>query len=58
MWRALDPEAIKRTYRARAAILNGPRYFLMDKISIADPGEEIFDFGGYRCGGWRRCRCR
>ena len=46
LWHALDPEAIKKSYRARAAILNGPRYFLMDKISIADPGEEIFDFGG------------
>src|SRR3954465_13045450 len=46
VWRTLDPEAIKKTYKARAAILNGPRYFLMDKISIADPGEEIFDFGG------------
>jgi haloalkane dehalogenase len=45
-WRAVDPEAIKKTYRARAVILNGPRYFLMDKISIADPGEEIVDFGG------------
>ena len=48
VWRALDTEAIKKAYRARAVILNGPRYFLMDKISIADPGEEIFDFGGLR----------
>jgi hypothetical protein len=46
VWRTLDTRAIKKTYRARAVILNGPRYFLMDKISIADPGEEIFDFGG------------
>jgi haloalkane dehalogenase len=46
LWRTLDTKAIKKTYRARAVILNGPRYFLMDKISIADPGEEIFDFGG------------
>jgi haloalkane dehalogenase len=46
LWQALDPEAIKKTYKARAAILNGPRYFLMDRISIADPGEETFDFGG------------
>jgi haloalkane dehalogenase len=46
LWRALDPEAIKKTYRARAVTLNGPRYFLMDKVSIADPGEEIFTFGG------------
>jgi haloalkane dehalogenase len=45
LWQALDTEAIKEAYRARAVILNGPRYFLMDKISIADPGEEIFDFG-------------
>jgi haloalkane dehalogenase len=45
LWQALDTEAIKEAYRARAVILNGPRYFLMDKISIADPREEIFDFG-------------
>ena len=46
LWRALDAEAIKKAYRARAAILNGPRYFLMDTIAIADPGEAVFAFGG------------
>ena len=46
LWQALDTEAIKKAYRARAVILNGPRYFLMDKIAIADPGTEVFDFGG------------
>jgi len=46
LWQALNTEAIKRAYGARAAILNGPCYFLMDKVSIADPREEIFDFGG------------
>lgn len=46
LWRALDTEAIKKAYRARSVILNGPRYFLMDKVSITDPGEELFDFGG------------
>ena len=46
LWRALDVEAIKKAYRARAVILNGPRYFLMDTIAIADPGQELFTFGG------------
>lgn len=46
LWRALDPAAIERAFRARTAVLNGPRYFLMDKVAIADPGQEIFDFGG------------
>ncbi len=46
LWQTLDTDAIKKAYRARAVILNGPRYFLMDKISIANPGAEIFDFGG------------
>jgi haloalkane dehalogenase len=46
LWQSLDSEAIKKSYGARAVILNGPRYFLMDTIAIADPGEEIFDFGG------------
>ena len=45
LWRALDAEAIKKAHRARAAILNGPRYFLMDSVAIADPGEEIVTFG-------------
>ncbi len=45
LWRALDTEAIKEAHRARAAILNGPRYFLMDSIAIADPGQEIVTFG-------------
>lgn len=46
LWRALDPEAIKQDYQARAVILNGPRYFLMDKIGIAASGDEIAAFGG------------
>jgi hypothetical protein len=46
LWRALDAEAIKTAHRARAAVLNGPRYFLMDSIAIADPGTEIVTFGG------------
>jgi haloalkane dehalogenase len=45
LWRALDAEAIKKAYRARAVILNGPRCFLMDTIAIADPGDAIFTFG-------------
>lgn len=45
-WQSLDPEAIKKQYHARAAILNGPRYFLMDRIGIINPGAEIVDFGG------------
>jgi hypothetical protein len=45
LWRALDAEAIKKTHRARAAILNGPRYFLMDTVIIADPGGEIVTYG-------------
>src|SRR4051812_3515455 len=45
LWRALNAEAIKKAHRARAAILNGPRYFLMDSISIVNPGGEIVTFG-------------
>ena len=48
LWRALDAEAIKKEYKARAVILNGPRYFLMDKTAIANVGEEILTFGGLR----------
>ncbi len=46
LWQALDPDAIKKEHGARAVILNGPRYFQMDKVLIANPGGEIVDFGG------------
>jgi haloalkane dehalogenase len=45
LWRALDVEAIKKAHRARAAILNGPRYLLMDTIGIADSGGTVVTFG-------------
>jgi len=44
-WKALDPEKLKQQYKARAVLLNGPRYFLMDKNSIANPGG-VSTFGG------------
>jgi hypothetical protein len=34
LWRQLDPERIKHDHHARAVILNGPRYFLMDRTDI------------------------
>jgi haloalkane dehalogenase len=46
LWYELDADAIKREYKARAAILNGPRYFLMDEIGSADVQTEIHTFGG------------
>lgn len=44
-WKTVDAETIKKEYKARAVILNGPRYFLMDKIASADVKQEIFTFG-------------
>lgn len=45
LWKTLNAEEIKKAYKARAAILNGPRYFLMDQIGSADVGKELFTFG-------------
>jgi hypothetical protein len=46
-WEALDPDEIKKETNARAIVMNGPRYFLMDKSQIAleNPGE-VVSFGG------------
>jgi hypothetical protein len=44
-WKALDPAALKKQFRARAVLLNGPRYFLMDRSSLANPGPTE-TFGG------------
>lgn len=40
-WKALDPQKIKNQFHARAVILNGPRYFLMDTSSIVNPGNVV-----------------
>jgi haloalkane dehalogenase len=46
-WNALDPDQIKQETNARAILMNGPRYFLMDKSQIAleTPGD-VVSFGG------------
>ncbi|MFZ4116815.1 MAG: hypothetical protein ACOYK6_08885 [Chthoniobacterales bacterium] len=44
-WKALNPEKLKKEYKARAVVLNGPRYFLMDESSLLNPGK-VASFGG------------
>lgn len=44
-WKTLDPAKLKKQFKARAVLLNGPRYFLMDKNTIANPGP-VATFGG------------
>lgn len=41
LWKNLNPQKIKDQFHARAAVLNGPRYFLMDQTSIANPGRVV-----------------
>ncbi len=44
-WKALDPAKLKEQYKADAVMLNGPRHFMMDRCSLANPGN-IQTFGG------------
>ena len=45
-WAALDAKAIAASNRVPIAVLNGPRYWLMDRIKKT-PGEQLHqDFGG------------
>ena len=44
-WKALDPQKLKNEFHARAVILNGPRYFLMDTSSLVNPGS-VTSFDG------------
>jgi len=37
-WKALDPKQLAKQWKARAVLLNGPRYFMMDRSSLANPG--------------------
>jgi hypothetical protein len=44
-WKALEPKQIARQWHARTVLLNGPRYFVMDRASLANPGP-VTTFGG------------
>jgi haloalkane dehalogenase len=44
-WEDLDPDEIKKETNARAIVMNGPRYFLMDRASLENPGE-VVSLGG------------
>jgi haloalkane dehalogenase len=37
-WKALDPEKLKKQFKARSVLLNGPRAFVMDSNALAKPG--------------------
>jgi hypothetical protein len=40
-WKALDADQIKKDQHALAAILNGPRYFLIDSMQMDKAGETV-----------------
>ena len=40
-WKALNPDALKKAFKARAVVMNGPRYFLMDRAALQDPGAVV-----------------
>lgn len=47
LWRRLDPVMIARQYGAILAVLNGPRYWMMDGVAkIANVEPVVRDFGG------------
>ena len=47
LWSALDPQAIAAEHGAATALLNGPRYWLMNSIGKAPQGPQIKKtFGG------------
>ena len=48
-WELLNPEKIKKQFKARTVILNGPRYFMMDSCTIQNPHpDKIASFGGLK----------
>jgi hypothetical protein len=44
-WESLDPAALAADAGADLVLLNGPRYWLMDRVSVTDPGP-ISTLGG------------
>jgi haloalkane dehalogenase len=44
-WNGLDANKLKKELKATMVILNGPRYFIMDRNALANPGE-VKNFDG------------
>lgn len=43
-WASLDPNKLKKELHAMRAVLNGPRYFIMDRNALRSPGAvQTFD---------------
>ena len=43
-WASLDPAKLKKEWNVAAVVLNGPRYFIMDRNALQNPGKvESFD---------------
>jgi haloalkane dehalogenase len=45
-WNAIDPDKLKKELSARAIVMNGPRYFLMDKIGQTNAAPPTVTLGG------------
>ena len=46
-WRALDPNRLKIENKAYSIVMNGPRYFVMDRNALKSPGL-VRDFDGFQ----------
>lgn len=44
-WDTLDADKLKKELKATLVMLNGPRYFIMDRNALANPGD-VRDFDG------------
>jgi hypothetical protein len=45
-WAALSADRLRAELHADAIVLNGPRYFMMDRIASADMSGEVVEFDG------------
>lgn len=54
-WHSLDAAHLAKQNGALLVLLNGPRFFVMDRASITDPGP-VRSFGGQRLRLWPTSR--
>jgi hypothetical protein len=54
-WSAIDAKKLKKERKALAIVMNGPRHFLMDRITVARKPPPPVDIQGSRCISSPRC---
>jgi len=55
-WKTINIDELQKTFRVNTVVANGPRYYLMDKMSIIDGDTTVTNFDSLQARFWFKMR--